>query len=168
LSLSAGVLGGPYPGSAASLGRRGQRLIVRGAVNSGDGEGPWKSRFCMGTQTEVSALRAARSLLAVNGGLWLVLGAVSAMRLGIDPGLPPLLIPMMLGNAAVLLVLARWLNRPSAAGVLTAAVWVALNLVLSVTDQLGTWDVLVALLNFVTLALLAAVWKTARSQPPSG
>ena len=74
----------------------------------------------------------------------------------------------MWGNAAVLLAMSCRLRGLGPSVLIAAPLWIAVNLVLSVTDEFGLPDLLVALLNFVTLALLLVLggmwWRRRKEQ----
>jgi hypothetical protein len=106
-------------------------------------------------------LSVARALLVANGLLWLGLAAMTlrgqwAANVAGTPA-PTLLVVLMVGNAAVLLGLSRGLRPEHTASLVTAAAWVTVNLILSVTDQLGVMDVAVAILNAATLTAIAGL-----------
>ena len=63
---------------------------------------------------------------------------------------------LMFANALMLLWVAWGLGRGSRPLYWLGLAQVAVNLLLSVTDQVGVWDWIVLLLNAVTLALLFA------------
>lgn len=106
-------------------------------------------------------LYAARALLAANAVVWLVLAVMTVARPWVSraaaEGAPPLLVLLMLGNAAALLGLSRRLRPESVKSLVVAAGWVTANLILSFTDQVGVMDVSVALLNAVTLVAIASL-----------
>jgi hypothetical protein len=110
-------------------------------------------------------LYAARALLAANGLLWLILAAVTVGRpwasgVVLAPASYVLAL-LMLGNALALFGLALWLRPESTTSLVAAAVWVTVNLALSITDQVGVMDVLVAILNAVTLAAIGNLRRRA-------
>ena len=101
-----------------------------------------------------------RGLLAANGLFWLVaafglvLGPWARAGVGI-------LIVLMIANGAVLLGLSRWLRGLGPSVLIAAPLWVAVNLILTLTDQVGPADLAVMVLNAITLLLLltlGVVW----------
>ena len=106
-------------------------------------------------------MRWCRALLAANGLVWVGLGLQSALlvRAGTYPRSAMTLVVLMCLNALVLLFLAYRLERKRTGLKIAAFGWVALNLILSFTDQVGVLDLVVAGLNLVTLVALAAAWR---------
>jgi hypothetical protein len=104
-------------------------------------------------------LRAAQLLLLLNGLLWLGLGVYSLFRFpfgDVHQIMAWVVVGLMFGNALILLLVAWGLGRGIRFLYWLGLVQVAVNLLLSVTDQIGLWDLLVLLLNAITLALLFA------------
>ncbi len=100
----------------------------------------------------------ARILLGLNAVLWTVLGVVSLMRPAAAgwAGAPWVAVALMFGNAAAMAWLAWALGKPRALWYWAAVVVVAVNVLLSVTDEFGLLDLAVLLVDGVLLVLLLA------------
>ena len=102
-----------------------------------------------------SILNLIRTLFFVNAAFWLILGMLSAFRFASDGSLVRLVYTiLMLANAIVM----GWFGAMILTGrnwiFFLAILYMALNVVLSVTDQFGWIDALILLLNVVILGLL--------------
>ncbi|MFL7870861.1 MAG: hypothetical protein AB8I58_18680 [Anaerolineales bacterium] len=101
-------------------------------------------------------LKLTRYLFFLNAAVWLVFGIGSLVsRALVDGSLARWVITvMMLANAAVML----WFGVKIVGGqnwiFFLAILYVALNVVLSITDQFGWVDALILLLNLCLLGLL--------------
>jgi hypothetical protein len=107
-------------------------------------------------------LRASRILLGTNGAVWVALGVIWLVWQAGGPSTAPqgaLLVALMFGNAAILITLAFRLRTTSVWLPRMALLWVGVNLILSFTDEVGPADLVVGILNAVTLFLLAAFWR---------
>lgn len=100
----------------------------------------------------------AQMLFFINGGVWLIFGIASFLRLSNGSSTPTITLwviaILMLGNVGAMLVAALWLGRQSKWAFLFALVVLALNILLTFTDQVGFFDIITALLDFVILGLL--------------
>lgn len=109
----------------------------------------------MGKNQTSTMLRLTRMMFFVNALVWFVFGVLS-LFLAIDGGsaIRQVYTVLMVSNAAVLL----WFGLQIGSGrnhvFLFAILYVALNIVLSVTDQFGAIDALILLLNLCLLGLL--------------
>ena len=109
--------------------------------------------------TPLRPLRAAQLLLLINGLLWIGLAVYSLLRFpfgDVHQFAAWVVIGLMFANALILLLVAWGLGRGSRFLYWLGLAQVMLNLILSVTDQIGLWDLLVLLLNAIILALLFA------------
>ena len=105
-------------------------------------------------------LRVAQMLLRLNGLLWIGLGVYSIAPISDEHAvLAWVVVGLMFANALVLLWVAWGIGRGSRPLFWLGLAQVGVNLVLAVTDQVGMWDVIVLVLNAVTLGLLFAVRK---------
>ncbi len=112
----------------------------------------------------------SKLLLGANGLLWMALGvwwfgrSSGGSGATLDPA--TLLAALMFGNAAILIMLAFRLAASHGWLLRLAFIWVAVNLVLSFTDEVGLADLLVGGLNAVTLFLLASLRHAHRRASP--
>jgi len=107
------------------------------------------------TQT-TNMLKLTRYLFFLNAVVWLAFGVASLLSRALDNGSLArwVITVMMLANAAVML----WFGVKIVAGqnwvFFLAILYMALNVVLSITDQFGWTDALILLLNLCLLGLL--------------
>lgn len=100
-------------------------------------------------------LKITQGMFFLNAAVWVVFGALSVLE-AIDGGssLRWILSILMFANAAVMV----WLGTMIVSGrkqiFLLAILYMALNVVLSITDQFGWIDALILLLNLIVLGLL--------------
>lgn len=106
---------------------------------------------------DAPSVRATKALMALHAAVWIMFGMVAASPTSPTPvESEPAWAEafLMFANAAVLAFFSASL-RPSRPYVFLGAVAVILvNLVLTVADQMGAFDVFVLFLNVLTLGLL--------------
>lgn len=108
--------------------------------------------------------RLAQALFVLNAVIWLALGAVSLNRLAGSAGTLTLRVvaTLMLGNAAALLLCAWLLRRPGSLVLPATTAVLAINILLTFTDQVGILDVATAVLDVVLLGIVLAAFRAAR------
>lgn len=114
-------------------------------------------------------VRAARALFYVNGAFWLVVAVYSVIRQPAGASANPALVAwviaiLMLGNAAAMQWLGWGIGRQNRRFYVLGIVWLAINILLTLTDEFGLYDLLILVLNAGTLALLIAArshWRRA-------
>ena len=98
-------------------------------------------------------LKLTRILLFANAAVWLVFGGLSFSQAhGMDWRF--ILSVLMVANALVMIVFGVLLASGRAWVFFLAILYMALNVVLSITDQFGLIDALILLLNLVVLGFL--------------
>lgn len=103
------------------------------------------------------AVRLARSLFYVNAATWLGLAVVSLLRLSgrSGPALTPLIVAtLMAGNAAAMALAGILLGRPRKHWYLAALALLAVNILLTFTDQFGLLDFLTLIVDLAAAGLL--------------
>ena len=108
------------------------------------------------TSHKPAAVSAAQTLLLLIGVVWLVVGAMTLVRMTGGPVAAVIIAVLMFGNAAVLLWLAQGIGRQSRRVYNLALIILAANLVLSVTDQVGLYDIIGMCVTLALLILLLA------------
>jgi hypothetical protein len=109
----------------------------------------------MGNNQTVSMLKIIRFLFLLNAAVWLVFGALNAIRFA-DEGSQMRLIyaVLMIANAVVM----AWFGVMIPSGrnwvFFLGILYMAINVVLSIADQFGWIDALILLLNLIILGLL--------------
>jgi hypothetical protein len=108
-------------------------------------------------------VRAAQALFYLNAAIWLLFGIWSLARLaGGESGMVITLLVvalLMFGNVAAMLCCGWGLSRPQRRWYYLALAVVVVNVVLTVTDQFGLFDLITLLVDLVLLGLLLAVRK---------
>ena len=100
-------------------------------------------------------LKLTRILIFVNAAIWLMFGGLSFSRALMSiSDLRFILSVLMVANAVVMIVLGVLLASGRAWIFFVAIMYMALNVVLSFTDQFGFVDALILLLNLVVLGFL--------------
>jgi hypothetical protein len=105
-------------------------------------------------QSRPVAVIVTRVLFIINGVIWILLAAVGFWRMSSGAGTMAVVYLLALADAAVLLWLGWRLGSRSRWIYFLALVAIAVNAVLSITDDLGLADIAVLCLNLVTLGLL--------------
>jgi hypothetical protein len=100
-------------------------------------------------------LKLTRSLFFINAAVWLIFGFLGFMRAVTSTSdLRLILSVLMIANAAVMI----WFGVMIVTGrnwvFFLAILYMALNVVLSITDQFGWIDALILLLNLCVLGML--------------
>jgi hypothetical protein len=100
-------------------------------------------------------LNLTRILFFLNAAVWLIFGALSIFRFADDGSLMRLIYAvLMIANAIVM----AWFGVMIVSGrnwvFFLGILYMAINVVLSITDQFGWIDALILLLNLVILGLL--------------
>jgi hypothetical protein len=115
-------------------------------------------------------VRAAQALFFLNAAIWLVFGIVSLVRLAGEASgmMVTLLIValLMFGNAAAMLCSGWGLARRQRRWYYLALAVVVVNVVLTVTDQFGFFDLVTLLIDLVLMGLLLAIRKRYTSRRP--
>lgn len=105
-----------------------------------------------------NVLRAAQVLFTLNAAIWLVFGLVSIYRIvsrSQDRTLTPWIIAIfMFGNAAAMLLSGVLIARLTRLGYYFALAVLAVNILLTFTDEFGTLDLITLLIDLILLALL--------------
>ena len=100
-------------------------------------------------------LRLARWLFLLNAAVWMVFAVLGFVRAGAGAGNWRLVQSMlMLVNAVVMAWFGLQIDNGRAWVFFLAITYLALNVVLSITDQFGWFDALILLLNLALLGLL--------------
>jgi hypothetical protein len=108
-------------------------------------------------------IKLLRALFFLDAAIWLVFAAATLM--GGIPGIPnagpaaAVMAALMLGNAAALAVAGWGLGRQTPVFYFFAVAVLVVNMVLTVTDQMGLWDWLILALEAAMLGLLLGVGK---------
>ena len=110
------------------------------------------------SRTIYPPLQFVQVLLTLNAAVWLIFGTISLLSMGasqMQSGWVLLLIAvMMLGNAAGMLLAAWLLGRRRRLFYFFALGLLLVNIVLTLTDQFGFFDLLTLLLDLVVIGIL--------------
>ena len=100
----------------------------------------------------------AQRLFFINATIWLIFGIAGILRLLNGSSTPTITLwviaILMFGNVAAMLAAGLWLGRQSKWVFLFALAVLAVNILLTFTDQVGFFDLVTALLDFGILGLL--------------
>ncbi len=110
----------------------------------------------MKRQSDFFPVKLAKTLFFLNAGIWLLFGTWSLVRLADQTtagSLAPIAV-LMFGNAAAMLVCGLGIGRRKRWFYLLAVALLLFNIILSVTDQFGLFDLVTMLLDLLLLALL--------------
>jgi hypothetical protein len=116
----------------------------------------------MSEEAEVKAIKWAQGLFFLNAAIWLALGVVSSIRLGSSgsQGVTALVIAiLMFGNAGAMALRGALLGRRRLLFYLFALAVLAVNIVLTFTDQVGVLDWITLAIDLVLVGILAVAGK---------
>lgn len=112
---------------------------------------------------KVRQVRLAQALFVLNAGVWLLIGIASVLRMRQSDASQTItaaaIAVLMLGNAAAMLLAGWGIGRRSRLFLLFAWAVLAVNILLTFTDQFGLLDFLTLLLDLVLVALLILARK---------
>ncbi len=101
------------------------------------------------------AVKAAAALFGLNGVVWLALGLASLLRLAASPNPAQLIIAgLIFGNAGAMFVTGAGLAARRRWFFFLALAVLAVNLLLTITDQFGLIDFVTLIIDAVLLGLL--------------
>ena len=104
-------------------------------------------------------LKLTQALFFVNAAIWFLFGAINLIRvMETGSAVRWILTAVMIANAAILVWFGVDIADEQTQLFPLVIVYVALNAVLSITDQFGWIDFLVLLLNLCLLGLLFIIW----------
>jgi hypothetical protein len=105
--------------------------------------------------TAPGSIRAAQALFFANALIWLILGIASLVRLASGQGLTPVIIAvLMFGNAGAMLVSGLGIGTRQRRYFYLALAVLAVNILLTFTDQFGLLDFVTLVIDLALLALL--------------
>jgi hypothetical protein len=110
-----------------------------------------------------ASVRVAQALFFLNAAIWLVFGIWSLVRVaGKESGMVVTLLVvalLMFGNVVAMLCCGWGLAIPRRRWYYLALAVVVVNVVLTVTDQFGLFDLITLLIDLLLLGLLIAIRK---------
>jgi hypothetical protein len=113
-------------------------------------------------QLKLTRVQLAQALFLANAVIWVLIGAATVLRMAggsAEQRASAVVIAiLMLGNAGAMLVSAVGLGRRSRLLCLFAIAVLVVNIILTVTDQIGLLDVLTGALDVVLLVLVISMW----------
>jgi hypothetical protein len=109
------------------------------------------------------AVQAAQFLFYINAAIWLLLGITTLVRLAsgaTDQTMTMWVVGILaLSNGAAMLLAGIGIGKPNRLFFIFALAVLALNIILTFTDEFGILDLLTLLMDLVLLALLIVVRK---------
>ncbi len=112
---------------------------------------------------KLSVTKIAQTLFIFNTLIWIELGITTLLRL--EQTTPQVKVimaimgVMMFGNAGAMLLSAWLLPKKRMPFVIFALAILAVNILLTFTDQVGFWDWLTVLIDFTLVGILLGRWK---------
>ena len=119
----------------------------------------------------MKAMRWAQGLFFLNAAIWLALGVMSLMRLGGNQGqgVAALVVAvLMFGNAGAMALCGALLPKRRMLFYLFALAVLAVNIVLTFTDQVGALDWITFAIDLVLLGILVVARKEFTRLPKGG
>jgi hypothetical protein len=111
----------------------------------------------------VSLTRMTQALFFFNAAIWLILGITSLLRLANSSGGQPaslwMVAILMFGNVAALLLCGWGIGTTQKGYFYLAFLVLAINILLTVTDQFGVLDLATLVIDVILLGLLVGAWK---------
>jgi lysylphosphatidylglycerol synthetase-like protein (DUF2156 family) len=113
--------------------------------------------------------RLAQGLFLVNTIIWVGLAVGFALK--IDTSNPDTVVGywivamLMFGNAAAMFVCGIGIGRPRRLFYVLALAVLFVNIVLTFTDQFGTWDFITLVVDVVVFGLLMVMWSAYLRRP---
>ena len=110
----------------------------------------------------MKAMRWAQGLFFLNAAIWLVFGIVSVLRLGGNEGqgVTALVVAiLMFGNAGAMALSGALLGKRRMLFYLFALAVLAVNVLLTFTDQVGAFDWITLAIDLVLLGILIGARK---------
>lgn len=108
-------------------------------------------------------LNFVQALFLSNALIWVGLGLATLLRLGeTSPQLKIIMVimgVMMFGNAGAMLLSAWLLPKKRMHFVIFSLAVLVVNILLTFTDQVGFWDWLTVLIDFMLVGILLGRWK---------
>ena len=110
----------------------------------------------------MSAMRWAQGLFILNAAIWLGFGIVSVVRLGgnAGQGVTAVVVAILVfGNSGAMALSGALLGRRRLLFYLFALAVLAVNVVLTFTDQFGAFDLITLVIDLVLLGILIVARK---------
>lgn len=111
------------------------------------------------------AIQAIRYLFYLCAAIWVVFGIINIIRFGFASSTMLLIITLMFSNAAVMYFSGLWLRYQNKWGYLFAAGILGLNILLTITDQFGIFDLITLALYLLLAGLMIGAWRWYWRQP---
>jgi hypothetical protein len=113
-------------------------------------------------------LQVAQALFFLNAAIWLAFGVAALIRMK-DSQLQPVAALvvgiLMFGNAAAMLLCGIFIGRGNRLWFNLAAAVLAINILLTFTDQVGLLDWITLAIDLLLVGFLMAAWKTSFPHP---
>jgi hypothetical protein len=110
----------------------------------------------------MKAMRWAQGLFFLNAAIWLAFGVVSVVRIGgnAGQGVTALVVAiLMFGNAGAMALSGVFLGKRRILFYLFALAVLAVNVLLTFTDQFGAFDLITLIIDLVLLGILIVARK---------
>jgi hypothetical protein len=112
------------------------------------------------TMPEKSLIRMTQALFLFNAVIWLVITIASLVRLDSNSAITPWIIAiLMLGNVAAFLLSSWGVGTGQKRFLALALVVLAINILLTITDQVGFLDIATLAIDLILIGLVIGVWR---------
>ena len=104
-----------------------------------------------------NSVMVAQLLFLVNAAIWLISGVISLTRIentSLQPVLALVIAAMMFGNAGAMLIAAIGIGKQNRSFFHLSIAFLTVNIVLTITDQLGALDFITLAIDLLLLILL--------------
>lgn len=109
---------------------------------------------------EKSLIRMTQALFLFNAVIWLVITIASLVRLDSNSAITPWIIAiLMLGNVAAFLLSSWGVGTGQKRFLALALVVLAINILLTITDQVGFLDIATLAIDLILIGLVIGVWR---------
>ena len=109
------------------------------------------------------SVRTAQILFGLNTLIWIIFGVVSLLKIGDDLTTPRyslwIIAILMFGNAVAMALSGYGLSNKGKLPYSLAMIVLGINIILTVTDQVGIFDWVTLIIDFILLTILIAVRK---------
>ena len=108
----------------------------------------------------VNSVKIAQSLFLLNAAIWLAFGIASLARMGSRPSAPVITLwiiaVLMFGNVGAMLLSGAGLGKRQKRWYYFALAVLIVNIILTVTDEFGFFDLVTLVIDLVLLGFLIA------------
>jgi hypothetical protein len=109
------------------------------------------------------AVHTAQALFYLNAAIWMIFSVVTMGYIQYDPPVPIMvqwvIAVLMVGNAGAMAFSGYFLSKKARWSYLLAVIVLSINIILTVTDQVGIFDWITLLIDLVLMIILLTLRK---------